>query len=58
MNKVCKNCRHLIAAGEQHECPSPAYIEFRDRLIQAAAEYDEQFGSEANEPYGTVFSCG
>ncbi len=37
----CKKCNHLIDPGELHECPTPEYLDTVARLIEAAAQYDE-----------------
>lgn len=37
----CKLCDHIHWEDESHECPTPEYIALRDKLISAAALYEE-----------------
>lgn len=37
----CKECNHLYYSNEVHTCPDAEYLNCRDKLISAAASYDE-----------------
>jgi uncharacterized paraquat-inducible protein A len=49
MTAKCPRCQHIYDTAEQHECPTPAYLAARDRLVSAAAEADEMLSQEELE---------
>lgn len=49
MIKHCPTCRHIYDADETHECPTPEYTAARNRLVNLAAQAEEEMTQEELE---------
>ncbi len=49
MIKHCPTCRHIYDADEPHECPTPEYTAARNRLVNLAAQAEEEMTQEELE---------
>jgi len=47
----CNHCRHLLDEGEQHTCPTEAYLAARSALFEDALQAEEIFSLDELEEH-------